>query len=45
MEEQQLISLIGRILAKSLREEINKLVDARLADSNIKVIRIAYLVL
>ncbi|KAG0321135.1 hypothetical protein BGZ97_012041, partial [Linnemannia gamsii] len=36
MEEQQLISLVGRILAKSLREEINKLVDARLADSNVK---------
>lgn len=40
MEEQQLISLIGKILAKSLHKEIKKPIDARITH-NIKVARTA----
>lgn len=42
MEERQLIRLIGKILAKSLHEEIKKPIDARITH-NIKVARTACL--
>ncbi|KAF9430947.1 hypothetical protein BGZ94_001693 [Podila epigama] len=36
MDEQQLLGLVGKALAKSLRQEIIKIVDERLAANNIK---------